>query len=76
VVRLKSTGTIIDSNKQETHILSARHKLNGIYAGGSLAVAAIIGALAGSWAVFATAAVILIGCSFAGGDIRPNKRRR
>ena len=74
--RLNSAGTIIDSNKQEIHILSARQKLNGIYAGGSVAVAAIIGALAGSWAVFAITAAVLLACSLAGGDIRPNKRRR
>ena len=75
-MRLKSTGTIIDSNKQETHILSARQKLNGIYVLGSLAVAGIVGGLSGSWIVFLIVGGLLIGCSLSDGSIRPGRRRR
>ena len=74
--RLNVAGGIDHYRREEMCVLSARKKLNAIYAGSSVAVAAIIGALAGSWVVFAVAVAVLIACSLAGDDIRPNKRRR
>jgi len=43
---------------------------------GCLAVAAIIGAVAGSWIAFAIVAVVLIACGIDDGTIRPSRRRR
>jgi hypothetical protein len=57
-------------------VLGARTKLNSVYVCGSLAIAAIIGAVAGSWIVFVIVAAVLIGCSVSDGGIRPNRRRR
>jgi hypothetical protein len=55
--------------------LGARTKLNSVYVLGCLAVAAIIGAVAGSWIVFAIVSAVLIGCSVSDGGIRPTRRR-
>ena len=55
--------------------MGARTKLNSVYVLGSLAVAAIIGAVAGSWIVFAIVSAVLIGCSVSDGGIRPTRRR-
>jgi len=50
--------------------MSAKQKLNSMNALGSLALAAIIGGLAGSWAVFVLAAVVLIALAVESGEIR------
>jgi len=63
------------SSREEKDILGARTKLNSVYVLGSLAVAAIIGAVAGSWIVFAIVSAVLIGCSVSDGGIRPTRRR-
>jgi hypothetical protein len=56
--------------------MGARQKLNAAYVEGGLIVAALLGALAGSWIVFAAAAAVLIGLGLHGGEIRPRSRRR
>jgi len=56
--------------------MGARQKLNAAYVQGGLIVAAIIGALARSWIVFAAASVVLIGLGLHDGEIRPRSRRR
>ena len=63
------------SSREEREILGARTKLNSVYVLGCLAVAAIIGAVAGSWIVFAIVSAVLIGCSVSDGGIRPTRRR-
>ena len=63
------------SSREEREILGARTKLNSVYVLGCLAVAAIIGAVAGSWIVFAIFSAVLIGCSVSDGGIRPTRRR-
>ena len=56
--------------------MSARQKLNAAYIQGGLIVAALVGALAQSWVVFAIAAAVLIGLGLLGGEIRPRRRHR
>ena len=56
--------------------MGARHELNTIHVFGSLVVAAFIGGLIGSWAVFAAVAALLIAGSVYSGDIRWKGRRR
>ena len=56
--------------------LSARNKLNSVYATASLFIAGIVGLLLNSWIAFVVAAAVLIACCFHDGSIRPNKRRR
>jgi hypothetical protein len=55
--------------------MSARHKLNASYGAGALILAAFIGLAAQSWTVFIVAAVVTLGLSVAGGDIRLSGRR-
>jgi len=50
--------------------MGARQKLNSMNALGSLALAAIIGGLVGSWAVFVIAAVVLLALAVESGEIR------
>jgi hypothetical protein len=55
---------------------TARHKLNVAYFNGAVIIAALIGMIAGSWAVFWIAlAVLFVGGIYAG-YIRPQSRRR
>ena len=49
----------------------ARAKLNVAYFNGSLLVSALLGLLAGSWAVFWIAPAATIGGGVYGGEIRP-----
>ena len=51
--------------------MSARRKLNAGYFLGSLAVAGIVGGLAGSWGVFLVAATILVAMNCYNHEIRP-----
>ncbi len=55
--------------------MGARTKLNSVYVLGSLAVAAIIGAVAGSWIVIEIVYAVLIDCSVSDVGIRPTRRR-
>ena len=55
--------------------MGAREKLNEAYVMGSLFLAAVAGAISGSWMVFIIAAAILLGLNLHAGDIRPRKRR-
>ncbi len=56
---------------------SSRDKLNAIYAVGAIAVAALFGAIAGSWVLFVLVAVGLFGVFVQTGQIRsPNDRTR
>ena len=50
--------------------MSARHKLNSAYLNGALGVAALIGAVTGSWGVFWLASAVLVASSIHSGDIR------
>ena len=54
--------------------MSARTKLNGAYFIGCVVLAAIVGGLTQSWAVFFIALVVLILGSLMAGDIRPGRR--
>ncbi len=56
--------------------MGARDKLNKHHVFGAIGLAAIVGALAGSWTVFVMAAAMLIGVSLYSGEIRPRKGRR
>jgi hypothetical protein len=56
--------------------MGARQKLNAIYAYGFLAVAAIIGAGAGSWTVFLITTGLLLLLGMHAGNLRPNARAR
>ena len=57
--------------------MAARTRLNEIYAVGSIVVAALIGGVTGSWAVFLLALLITIAACLHSGDIRlrPGPRR-
>jgi hypothetical protein len=55
--------------------VGARQELNKLHVFGSLVVAAFVGGLAGSWAVFATVAAVLIVGGIYSGDIRWRGRR-
>ena len=60
---------------------SSRDKLNAIYAIGTIGLAAVFGAIAGSWVLFVLVAAGLFGVFIQTGQIRfpsdrrPNKRR-
>lgn len=56
--------------------MGARKKLNQAFIGGSLIMAAAVGAVVHSWGVFLIAAVVLIALSLYAGDIRTGKRGR
>ena len=56
--------------------MNARNKLNVAYANGCLFLAALVGAMAGSSAVFLLAFAALMIGGVAGGDIRPRPRGR
>lgn len=53
--------------------MGARQKLNAITIQGCLIVSGIMGLVSQSWLVFLIAAVVSIGGSLAGGDIRPGQ---
>ena len=58
--------------------MNARLKLNTAFVQGSLVIAAVIGGVTGSWAVFAIVAAILVGGAYYSGEIRtgPSKSAR
>lgn len=55
--------------------MGARQKLNQACLNGALIVAAVIGLVAQSWAVFWIALALGIGSSLCGGNIRTGPRR-
>ena len=50
--------------------MSARHKLNSAYLTGSAIIAAILGAMAGSWLVFVVTFAMLAALDMHAGNIR------
>lgn len=54
--------------------MGARQKLNASYFNGSLLLAALIGWLAQSWALFFVALAVLLGLNVYQDEIRPRKR--
>jgi len=56
--------------------MGARNKLNSASVHGALAVAALVGAVTGSWGVFLLASAVLVATSLHSGDIRLGQRRR
>ena len=56
--------------------MNARNKVNVAYANGCLAIAALVGMMAGSWAVFLMAFVALVVGSYASGEIRTRRKGR
>jgi hypothetical protein len=56
--------------------MPARQKLNAAALNGAAAVAALIGAVTGSWRIFGVAAAVLVVGAFVSGDLRPTPRRR
>ena len=56
--------------------MSARHKLNSAHMSGALGLAAILGVLSQSWAIFLIAAAALIGGAVYAGDVRFDRHRR
>jgi len=56
--------------------MSAKHKLNSAHLHGALAVAALVGAVVGSWPVFWLASVVLVATSLHDGGIRLGRRGR
>ena len=50
--------------------MSARTRLNEIYALGCIGIAALIGGATGSWGVFVIALAVLLAACLHGGDIR------
>jgi FtsH-binding integral membrane protein len=55
---------------------NSRDKLNALHLLGSIVIAAIFAALAGSWPLFIVVTAALVGCSLLTGEIRPRRRRR
>jgi len=56
--------------------VSARNKLNVAHTNGCLVIAAFVGMMAESWAVFLLAFAALVAGGIVGGDIRPRPRGR
>jgi hypothetical protein len=56
--------------------MGARTRLNQIYIFGCIGVAALIGALSGSWAIFLIAVAITVAACVHAGDIRPRPGSR
>jgi hypothetical protein len=56
--------------------MSARRKLNAAFFNGSLIVAAVIGLLFESWAVFGLILVVLVIGNLFAGEIPPDNRRQ
>ena len=54
---------------------SSRDKLNAIYAIGAIGLAAVFGAISGSWVLFILIAAGLLGVFFSTGQIRPADER-
>ena len=55
---------------------TSRDKLNAVHLLGSIGIAALFAALAGSWPLFVIVAGALVGTSLFTGEIRPPRRRR
>jgi hypothetical protein len=56
--------------------MSARTKINSAVVCGSLAVAALVGAVFNSWLAFGVAAAVLVAASMHDGGIRPARKGR
>ena len=56
--------------------MGARTKLNVAYVNGSLFVSALLGILAGSWAIFEIALLVSLTSGIYAGEIRPRSSRR
>jgi hypothetical protein len=56
--------------------MGARTRLNQIYIFGCIGIAALIGALSGSWAIFLIAVAITVAACVHAGDIRPRPGSR
>ena len=56
--------------------MSARTKLNVAYFNACLVIAALVGLVAGSRAVFLAALAVTVACAVHGGRIRPTAGRR
>lgn len=56
--------------------MGAKRKLNSAYFHGALGVAALVGAVTGSWSVFWLASAVLVVTSIYSGDIRLGGGRR
>jgi len=54
---------------------SSRDKLNSLHLGGSIAIAAAIAVLSGSWQLFVLVAAALVAASLYTGEIRAPRRR-
>lgn len=52
--------------------MGARQRLNSLYFTGILIIAAVCGAVADSWGMFAGVTVVLAAILIHGGNIRPN----
>jgi len=55
---------------------SSRDKINSQHLLGSIGIAALLGVVSGSWAIFVLIAAALIGASMATGEIRLPQNRR
>ena len=55
--------------------MGARSKLNVAYVYAAVIIAALIGGVCQSWAVFFVAATLLVAGSIVAGEIRPTPRR-
>ncbi len=53
---------------------TSKDKLNAMHLGGTIGVAALIGAIAESWVLFILVTAALIGASLFTGEIRPPTR--
>jgi hypothetical protein len=53
--------------------MGARTKLNGVYAGGAVVVAAVVGLMAGSWIAFGASLLMLLALSLQSKRIRPRR---
>jgi hypothetical protein len=56
-------------------LVGASTTLNGIYAGGALVVAAVVGLMAGSWIAFGASLLMLLALSLQSKRIRPRRSR-
>jgi hypothetical protein len=56
--------------------VGARQQLNRAFVNGSLLLAAVVGALTGSWLIFGLSLAALVVGNLYAGAIRPSRRRR
>jgi|GEM_PF-754974 len=56
---------------------NSKDKLNAFHLSGSVGVAALLGAMTGSWGLFVVVSAVLVGTSLLTGEIRlPNKNKK